>query len=261
MKYKQAAYTKPAASASATIPRQSLEVRDTEMRLHETNKKLRDLPPEELDRPATRRRIEQQAAAERANGRRLENLVAVGEDLVRQASRNPEFGVGHLEKWAEMLQILKDIAANRMPSVADLLKEASEAKAGVAAKAGSTGPKAGQVRAGAGGKPSKGQAKNAKPSKIPQIANIESSQQPAGKKSAEESGKQVQLLAQADAADDHIARRRLQQWQTSRRPRPVEKMEQAVRPQQDLLAEFEKVANELNNVLANLEGSTLGETA
>ena len=52
--------------------RQSLEVRDHEMRLHETNKQLRGLPPEELDRPATRRRIEQQAAAERANGRRLE---------------------------------------------------------------------------------------------------------------------------------------------------------------------------------------------
>ena len=45
-----------------------------------------------------------------------------GEDLVQQAMRNPEFGVGHLEKWAEMLQILKDIAGNRMPSVADLLQ-------------------------------------------------------------------------------------------------------------------------------------------
>ena len=32
--------------------------------------------------------------------------------------------MGHLEKWAEMLQILKDIAGNRMPSVADLLKGA-----------------------------------------------------------------------------------------------------------------------------------------
>ena len=41
--------------------------------------------------------------------------------------RNPEFGVGHLEKWAEMLQILKDISGNRMPSVADLLKQASQA--------------------------------------------------------------------------------------------------------------------------------------
>ncbi len=36
-----------------------------------------------------------------------------------------------------------------------------------------------------------------------------------------------------------------------------EKMEGAVRQQQDLLAEFEKIVNELNNILANLEGSTL----
>ena len=42
--------------------RQSLEVRDREMQLHETNKQLRDLPPDELDRPETRRQIENQAA-------------------------------------------------------------------------------------------------------------------------------------------------------------------------------------------------------
>ena len=34
-------------------------------------------------------------------------------------------------------------------------------------------------------------------------------------------------------------------------------MEEAVTKQQDLLAEFEKIAEELNRVLANLEGSTL----
>ena len=51
--------------------RQSLEVRDKEMQLYETNKQLRALAAEELDRPETRRKIENQAAAERANGRRL----------------------------------------------------------------------------------------------------------------------------------------------------------------------------------------------
>ena len=58
--------------------RQSLEVRDREMLLFETNKQLRALPSEELDQPDTRRRIENQAAAERANGRRLSNLVVIG---------------------------------------------------------------------------------------------------------------------------------------------------------------------------------------
>src|SRR5207249_929601 len=36
-----------------------------------------------------------------------------------------------------------------------------------------------------------------------------------------------------------------------------QKMEEAVVKQQDLLAEFEKIADELNRVLASLEGSTL----
>jgi len=37
----------------------------------------------------------------------------------------------------------------------------------------------------------------------------------------------------------------------------AQKIDQAVKEQKDLLAEFEKVANELNTILANLEGSTL----
>jgi hypothetical protein len=36
-----------------------------------------------------------------------------------------------------------------------------------------------------------------------------------------------------------------------------EKLDQAIEQQRDLLAEFEKIADELNRVLANLEGSTL----
>ena len=40
-------------------------------------------------------------------------------------------------------------------------------------------------------------------------------------------------------------------------PPAQEKLDEAVKEQQDLLAEFEKIADELNKVLANLEGSTL----
>src|SRR5437588_13116032 len=136
--------------------RQSLEVRDREMQLHHTNQQLRLLSMEELDRPETRRQIEAQSAAERANGRRLSTLTLTGEDLIRQALRNPEFGVGHLEKWAEVLQILKDIAGNRMPSVADLLRQASQATSVAQNAPANKGPMAGQVRATPPGKPSDG---------------------------------------------------------------------------------------------------------
>ena len=72
------------------------------------------------------------------------DLTAAGEDLLRQAARNPQFDVGSLDRWAEMLQILKDIAANRMPSVADLLKQAAKART-AGSKPAATGPKAGQA--------------------------------------------------------------------------------------------------------------------
>ena len=151
--------------------RQSLEVRDKELQLYETNRELRDLTNEELNRPETQRRLDAQAVAERANGRRLSNLVNSGEDLIQQASRNPEFGVGHLEKWAEMLQILKDISGNRMPSVADLLKQAAAASASSQSKQSKM---AGQNRGPAGGSPGEEDpnADKKKGPAVPQVVDV-----------------------------------------------------------------------------------------
>jgi hypothetical protein len=233
--------------------RQSLEVRDREMQLFETNKQLRALSPDELDRPETRRRIENQATAERTNGRRLSNLVMSGEDLVQQAMRNPEFGVGHLEKWAEMLQILKDISANRMPSVADLLRQASQAP--LASKAeGDKKPMAGMVRdTRTNPQPNEpGDAKKGKTG-VPQIVDRESSQQPLDEdKKGQPPGK--------SAGQGRLTLPTTTIAGKAKEPAscPTEqKVDEAVAKQQDLLAEFEKIADELNRVLANLEGSTL----
>ena len=63
-------------------------------------------------------------AAEEANARRLERLVEEGAKLVREATKNPDFEAATLERLAEDLQALSDIAATRMPSVADLLAQA-----------------------------------------------------------------------------------------------------------------------------------------
>lgn len=240
--------------------RQSLEVRDREMQLHHANQELRMLPDEELDQPENRRRIENQSAAERANGRRLTGLVNGGEDLIRQAMKNPEFGVGHLEKWAEMLQILKDISGNRMPNVADLLKQSSQAP-GLASNQPPkpTGPMAGQNRANRGGNPQKpGDEDKPQPQRppVPTVADGESSQNP-GKKSngePEEPSKSksnprltLPVTTVLGSGDN--------------KPKPptpeAQKLDEAVKAQQDLLAEFDKIADELNKVLANLEGSTL----
>jgi hypothetical protein len=233
--------------------RQSLEVRDREMQLFETNKQLRALSPEELDKPETRRRIENQAAAERANGRRLSNLVFHGEDLVRQASRNPEIGVGHLEKWAEMLQILKDISANRMPSVADLLKEAAQAPALASKTTGNKGPAAGMIRAAGGGAPAE-LKKDAPPTAVPQVVDMESSQNSPGKPAGPQPPKNPSTPRLGLAVTTVMGK----PGDTPPPPPPAEqKLDEAVAKQQDLLAEFDKIADELNRVLANLEGSTL----
>lgn len=240
--------------------RQSLEVRDKEMALHETNKSLRELSPSELDQPENRKRIESQAAAERANGRRLSNLALNGEDLVKQAMRNPEIGVGHLEKWAEMLSILKDISGNRMPSVADLLKEAAQAPktASNSESPSNKAPKAGETRASAAGQPTEPDPKDKEkkpPTKVPSINDVESTHgfakkddknaAPAPPKSGQPSlglpG--TTLIGPPKKGDDSCP--------------ADQKVEEAVKEQQDLLAEFEKITDELNKVLANLEGSTL----
>ena len=262
--------------------RQSLEVHDREMQLYETNKQLKALDAAKLDDPNTRREIEKQASAERSNGRRLNRLVGIGEDLVKQASRNEEFGVGHLEKWADMLQVLKDISGNRMPSVASLLKEASKAekassgsgqseqvgkqlaknedpksaKGGAASeKKQKAGPNVGQNRATPqGGDPDKPSEDEQEKPAIPTIADMESTQQPADKDAEpSEPGEKkggagrlslpvTTLMGKAKGAEACPT---------------GDKMEEAVEEQRQLLVEFEKVAEELNKVLANLEGSTL----
>ena len=170
--------------------------------------------------------------------------------------RNPEFGVGHLEKWAEMLQILKDISGNRMPNVADLLKQSALSPAMASNQPPKpAGPMAGQNRANGSGTPQKAGESKPKPP-VPTIADGESSQNPPKKAEGEpeEPSKSnssprltLPVTTIVSAGDSK-----------PKPPAPAgEKLEEAVKAQQDLLAEFDKIADELNKVLANLEGSTL----
>ncbi len=142
---------------------QAGEVRDREMQLLAINEELRDLDPEQIDLPQIRSQIESQASAESANGRRLSQLVDSGGELVRQAMRNPEFEATTLEQLAENLETLKDIAESRMPSVANLLKQAARAPT---ADAGDGKPSDGKPSDGkpSDGKPSDGKPSDGKPS-------------------------------------------------------------------------------------------------
>ncbi|MFO0917227.1 MAG: hypothetical protein U0872_02810 [Planctomycetaceae bacterium] len=236
----------------------SLEVRDRELALYETNQQLRELSDAELNRAVVRTRLDTQAAAERANGRRLTGLVASGEDLVQQAARNPEMGVGHLEKWAEMLQILKDISGNRMPSVAELLKEAAQANPGEGTPAQQkAGPTAGQNRSTPSGTPSNANPNSEAPKPVvPQVTDGESSQQPVAEQSKESplrdgppSNPKLRLPTTMVPGGGNS--------KSKPGSKAAQSVQTAVKQQADLLAEFDKIAEELNRVLANLEGSTL----
>ena len=114
------------------------DVHDKELQLHQINRELRDLSPETLDDPAQRKRIQEQAAAERANAARLDSLVETGTELVQEAAKNEEFDAEQLEAWGDIIEQLDEIAGQRMPSVADLLSRAAEAP-GAPAEPASTG--------------------------------------------------------------------------------------------------------------------------
>ncbi len=238
--------------------RQSLEVRDREMQLHEANKQIRAMTPEEIDRPEARKKLEAQALAEGNNGRRLSGLVNSGEDLIKQAMRNPEIGVGHLEKWGEALQILKDISANRMPSVADLLKQSAQAPSLAQLSPKGKAPMAGQVKGGQPPLPGDATKPGEKPKpSAPTVADRESQLQDYNKGfKPEEPGQ-----AKAKSSALRLPVTTLGGKAAKTPPKPddpaEESLEEAVVEQKELLEEFEKLADEMNKVLANLEGSTL----
>lgn len=247
--------------------RESLEVRDRELQLLAGNKQLRDLSEEELNQPETRQKIEQQAAAEQSNGRRLNNLTAKGEELLRQAARNSEIGVGHLEKWAEMQRILKEIAANRMPSVANLLKKAANQKRLIKSDASSSSSSESKESLQVGNNqltqsppPGSSEEKKEEKENAPSISDQESSQQPV------DGSKQADSKPTPNSPSAFRLPTTTLMGTGAKSPQSPEKdqeesgdrsLEEAVEKQEELIAEFQKVADELDELMGNLEGSTL----
>jgi hypothetical protein len=237
--------------------RQALDVRDSERQLYEKNKELRALSADELDQDANRRQVERQAAAERANGNRLDRLGEIGDELVRAAARNPEIGVGHLERWAEMLQVLNDLSENRMPSVADLLKETAAGKPQVASTSPKAAPMAGQMRDAKPGAAAEQKPNAAKLPDVPKLVDGESSMNSPDEEKATPGAPKKPSSGSLRLPTTTV----MGKAKAGEEPPPPQaqqdSLQQAVEEQEELLAEFDKLADELNNVLANLEGSTL----
>jgi hypothetical protein len=237
--------------------RQALEVRDRETQLNQTNKRLREMTMDELNTDEMRKQLESQAAAEQANARRLTQLGQSGQQLLKQAARNSEIGVGHLDKWAEMLSILNDISANRMPSVSDLLDKASKNAPGEneSLAQNKSSEMAGQIRdtssgAGSGKEEKKDQPP---PPSVPALVDAESSQQPKDNKPDDgEAGSKSNKQGRFTLPTTTVAGSGKSQPQNQQ-----EAMQEAVKQQDELLAEFQKLADDMSELLGNLEGSTL----
>lgn len=243
--------------------RQALDVRDRERQLYEKNKQLRELSAEELGSAENRREIERQAAAETANGRRLDRLGELGDDLIMSASRNPEIGVGHLERWAEMLQVLNDLSQHRMPSVADLLDKAAEQPtktAGAEPQAKPTsvsGPQAGKNLAEGGATAAKPYEGKTPPLRnAPSLVDMESSAN-----SPDEGNAEPGAAKKPSSPSLRLPVTTVMGKSQPNKPEPPktqqDSIDKAIEEQADVLAEFDRLADELNAVLANLEGSTL----
>ena len=238
--------------------RMSLDVRDREMQLHETNKELRQLPTEELATETNLEKLTDQADRERNNGRRLKNLVQNGEGLLKEAMRNQDIAVENLDQWAEMMQILKDISANRMPSVADLLdKSAQQTSQSPPKKDGKQGKQVGKNRLTQSGQSKPGEEETPEsdsPTPAPSINDVESTQHDLSKTKPEDTPPGKPSQGRFGLPDTKLAGNAKSDSPPSDQQSPLEG---AVTEQKELLAEFDKVADELNNILANLEGSTL----
>jgi len=218
---------------------------EREQQLHQTNKELRAMQPADLDRPENRLHVARQAAAENANASRLESLTQSGRHLVEQGTKNDEFDAKRLETWATMLKTLKDIAANRMPSVADLLKQTANAPGQAA-----NGP--GRIDANASPKPAVPHIRLGVPGLFkpgqPIAANASVAPKPPG-------GGKLGLPSVALSAAP--AKKRDEDAPPGPPQSPAQQtMENAITEQKALLAEFAKVSDQLGEILASLEAST-----
>lgn len=226
--------------------RNARETYEREQQLHESNLALRELGLEALDEPENRRRLQDQSSAESANARRLDALTLAGRGLVGEATKNPEFDAERLERWAEMNRDLEQIARERMPRVADLLQQASRAPGN--APIGSEKPAP---------TPTADSDATATSPQSPSLSDREAGAPPAkaedeDSKTAPPSSAPIRLPVTTLAADEEAGSK-----PGSAPATPAQKtLDRALEEQEELLAEFAKVADELAAILASLEAST-----
>ena len=255
--------------------RNAREVYEREQQLHETNRELREISAEELDQPENRRRLKEQSSAESMNGRRLESLADSGRGLVKQATKNDEFDAERLESWATMMRALDEIAKERMPNVSDLLQQAAQS-AGQSGQSSEDGDKNSTSKA----KQSESQSTPPAPEVENEKGKHQSQGEGDGESNPNSNPSSLGISDQVSSLDKPPEGEKPKQNQGAKPPAPLglpnttlgpvgdgkqtkpqetpaqAKLSEALEKQKDLLAEFAKVADQLQEILSSLEAST-----
>ncbi|MCY2976384.1 MAG: hypothetical protein NTW52_17140 [Planctomycetota bacterium] len=106
--------------------RLALDVRDRELQNFEKNKALHQSIRAGKVGGEISEALANQSKEETANAKRLEGLAKTGEKLLAAAAKNEAIAVGHLERWAEIQQAIQSLSKSKMPEVASLLEKASQ---------------------------------------------------------------------------------------------------------------------------------------
>ncbi|MFU8892199.1 MAG: hypothetical protein ACNA8L_01085 [Luteolibacter sp.] len=97
-----------------------------ELQLFEENQRLERLDGEALQEEENRERIAAQERAEAENTRRMEELTQRMEELMKDAVRNGEISKETLQKMAEALKSMQELAREDMPAVQEKLADAQQ---------------------------------------------------------------------------------------------------------------------------------------
>ncbi|MDM4016423.1 hypothetical protein [Roseiconus lacunae] len=208
----------------------AIEVRDRELQLLSINQELMTVPESDRD-VEWRRRLATQAAAEAENSRRLKRIVEDGKAILSQAAANDQIPSGQLEGLAQSIGALTDLAEGRMPRVAKLLNDAAqeESKFGAMANLETT------------------------QGELPDQEQTSSDQDPDGETPAspERLG-----LADTTVIDTSTSGRKTDDEEKSPGSNK-KKLAEAVEDQAELVAKFDAIADQLKELLGQMDGSTL----
>lgn len=250
----------------------ALDLRDQELQLFQRNQTLYSVPSEKRDADWAER-VFRQAREETINARQLRQVATEGKRLLQMAARNQRVDVQELETLATSVNALSNMASQQMPEVSKLLKQAADlADASLAAEmAAGDKPAADAGATQAARQPgNKGQGNKDEDSPFQAAADTESTQGDLKSGQGSAAGETKAAAASDDGSDPRLGLLSTNVIDTSgRKVKPTAKSKAEAQQQVDealaaaierhteLVAQFDEVADQLKNLLGNLEDSTL----